>query len=53
MATLNVPITSVVKNITLTVNVSGLRVWRWRVWLGLQLIQLAARVMGCGFRLEA
>lgn len=51
MATLqpvNVPVQSVMRNITLHVNVTGVQTWRVRMWLGLQFIKLAAFTMGCG-----
>jgi hypothetical protein len=50
MATLdpvNVNVHSVMKNLTLTVNMTGLRRQAIRNWLGCQLIRLAASVMGC------
>ena len=53
MANLNVPITSITKNLTLNLNVTGVRTWKVRVWCGVQLIRFAAFVMGCGFHLDA
>jgi len=49
---LNYPIAAAVKDMTLTVNVTGVRAWKIRVWAGMLLIKLAARVIGCGFRVE-
>ena len=48
----NYPVTSAVKNMTLNVNVTGLRAWKWRVWIGLRLIRIAALIIGCGFHVE-
>jgi hypothetical protein len=48
----NYPIRKAVKNFTLTVNISGLRAWRCRVWIGVRLIKLAALVIGCGFHVD-
>lgn len=45
-----VPAASVMRDVTMTVEVTGLTVWRLRLWLGLQLMRLAARVIGCGIR---
>ena len=52
MASLHTPITNVTKNLTLTLTLTGVRSWQARVWVGTQLIRLAARVMGVGFRVE-
>ena len=54
MATLrdvNVPVQSVMRNITLHVNVTGIQLWRLRMWLGIQCLKLAALVMGCGMEI--
>lgn len=48
----DVPIGPVMRGITLHVRVTGLRIWRVRMWLGMQLLQCAARIMGCGIRVE-
>jgi len=37
----------VTKNITMHVDVTGVRAWKIRVWVGRQLIRLAALVMNC------
>jgi hypothetical protein len=39
-------------DITLNVDVTGLRVWKVRVWIGCQVIKLAALVMGTGIHIE-
>lgn len=36
------------KQITMRVRVTGLRVWRARWWVAVNLLKLAARVAGCG-----
>jgi hypothetical protein len=50
MADLNarLPMSSVMKDVVLHVDMTGVTTWRIRVWLGTKLIVLAARVMGCG-----
>ena len=42
-----VPMRSVTEHITMHVNVTGVRTWKIRVWVGTQLIRLAAFVMNC------
>lgn len=49
---MDIPVAPLVRNMKLTVNVTGLRVFRWRVALGLQIMRLAAFVIGCGFHVE-
>lgn len=49
---IDVPIGLVMRGITLHVRITGLRIWRVRMWLGMQLLQCAARIMGCGIRVE-
>jgi len=52
MTTINYPSSRAVCNLTLRVNVTGVRVWRVRLWLGLRLIKLATMVIGCGFEVD-
>lgn len=42
-----IPIQPLIDNVTMTVNVSGVRAAQVQLWIGLQLIRLAARVIGC------
>lgn len=42
-----------VRAMTLTVEVTGVRAARARLWLGLKLLKLAARVIGCGIDIKA
>lgn len=47
-----VPVQPLIRHITLRVDVTGLRIWRARLWLGVQIIRLAALVMGTGIRFD-
>jgi hypothetical protein len=40
------------RQVTLVVNVTGIRTWKLRLWLGLRLFRLAAFVAGCGVRFD-
>lgn len=46
------PVAHAMRTMSLVVNVTGVRTWRLRLWLGGLLLQLAARVMGCGIRFD-
>lgn len=54
MATTNimVPMAMVMKNMTMNVTIKGVRLHRFRIWAGVQLMRLAARVIGCGFNVN-
>jgi hypothetical protein len=41
-----VPISDVVKDLELTINVSGVRRWHMRLWIGTQIIKLGGWVAG-------
>lgn len=43
----------VVSQLTLQVDVTGVRVARVRMWLGMRLLKLAVRVLGCGMEVRA
>jgi tetrahydromethanopterin S-methyltransferase subunit B len=49
---INVPISRITKDITMTLGVSGLRVMRFRFWVGSMVVRLAALIMGVGFKVE-
>lgn len=49
---MNIPASSLNKHITMTVRVTGMRVWRVRWWLASHLMALAARVAGCGLTVD-
>lgn len=40
------------RHVTIRVDVTGVRTWRVRLWLGGLVLRLAARVMGCGIRFD-
>ena len=44
---INVPIGDAARAIKVTLNVTGLRRWRVRLWLGARLMRLATAVIGC------
>jgi hypothetical protein len=46
------PVAHAMRDVTLRVDVTGVRVWKFRLWLGGLLLQLAALVMGCGIRFD-
>ena len=45
-------VANAMQDVTLNVDLKGLRILRVRVWLGAKLIILAARIMGCGIQFE-
>jgi hypothetical protein len=47
---ITVPASQLVGDVTMMINVSGVRAAQVRLWIGLRLIRLAARIIGC--RLE-
>lgn len=49
---LKYPVAKAMRHVTMTVDLTGVRTWRMRLWLGGLLVQLAARVMGCGIRFD-
>lgn len=51
-STVNLPISRVMKDVTVVVRVTGMTQWHARVWLGEQLLKLAATVMGCAVKVE-
>lgn len=49
---IKVPIQPLMHHITLNVQVTGQTTWRIRQWLGIKLLVLAARVMGCNLQVD-
>ena len=47
MATIELPLASAMKGVTLSVVMTGARRARARIWAGAQLLKLGARVIGC------
>lgn len=47
-----VPQQSVMRHITMHVTVTGVQVWKLRQALGIQLLKLSARVMGCNIAVD-
>ena len=43
---------SLTADITMKVNIKGMRQWKWRVMIAIQLIRLAAWVMGVGLEVS-
>jgi hypothetical protein len=44
----NVPMSEVMSGLTLNVRITGMKIAKVRLWLGVQLLKLATLVMGCG-----
>ena len=49
----NIPMQRLVGHMTITVNVTGVRAARMRLWIGIRLIRLAALIIGCGIKVDA
>lgn len=43
---------SIVSRMTMVVEIEGTRLWPWRLRIAMWLIRLAARVIGCGIRIN-
>lgn len=43
----NIDVSNALSNVTMTFDITGLKRLRLRTWLGLRLISLAVRVLGC------
>lgn len=52
MATVDFPMRNAMRNMTLNVNFTGVRRWRVRMWAAVQLVRLAAYVLGCGIKVD-
>ncbi len=52
MTDVRVPASRLMANVTMHVTVTGLTVFRVRMWLAFRLIALAARIAGCGLKVE-
>ena len=50
--TINIPMASVAKDLTVNVKLTGLRRWHLRLQLGLVLMRFAIWVSGMGFEVE-
>lgn len=48
-----IPARKIMSELTLTVNLSGVRAMRARIWIGKQFLRLAARIIGCGIEISA
>lgn len=48
----NVPMSEVMSGLTLNVRITGMKITKARLWLGEQLLKLAALVMGCGIEIS-
>jgi hypothetical protein len=46
------PISDTARDLTISVQISGAKTFRVRLWLGAKLIHLAARVIGCKCEIE-
>lgn len=54
MAELNAkfPASKLMANVEMTVTITGMRRWRWRLWIAQQFLILAAVALGTGLRIE-
>lgn len=49
---LKIPMSKVAKDMVLTVSISGLKAFRFRLWAGSLLIRAAAKVIGCAAKFD-
>jgi hypothetical protein len=49
---IRIPMADVMGRIHLNVTLTGVTIYRLRLWIGLHLLRLAARVMGVGMHLD-
>jgi len=47
-----IPISHITQQVTMNVEVTGIRAWRWRVKIAGWLLALAARVAGVGLQIQ-
>jgi hypothetical protein len=52
IGSVHVPADGLMGSLTMHVYVDGLKMLGARIWLGQQILKLAALVMGCGLRVE-
>jgi hypothetical protein len=52
MASSTIPISSIAKNMTMNVKVTGLARFKIRAWIAIKLIRIAACIMGVGITVE-
>ena len=49
---IRIPVQKVMRQVTMNVTVTGIRIWKVRLTLGVWLIRLAAVVAGVGIRID-
>lgn len=47
-----VPMSDLMRRMTVNVTITGLAIARWRLWIGMHIIRLAVCVIGCGLKIE-
>lgn len=52
MAEARVHMPDVMSGLTMQVRITGMAIMKLRLWLGLQTLKLAARIMGCGIEIS-
>ena len=52
MTTIDIPAPRLARELTLNVRVTRVGAMRFRLWLGCQIIKIAARVIGCKINVE-
>ena len=48
----SVNVNQVMRNVTMTITLRGVKTFKFRLWLGGKLLALAGRVIGCGIQIE-
>ncbi len=52
MTTIDIPMSDAMRQLTLSFRLTGVRIAAARLWLGCQVIKLAALIIGCGVEIE-
>jgi hypothetical protein len=52
MKAVDIKVSDVVKEMNLTVNISGVRIFKLRLSIGVWLIRIAAKLIGCGIEVK-
>lgn len=49
---MTIPITELAKTVVMTVNISGVKSWRVRLKIGMWLVAIGCRIIGCQMKVE-
>lgn len=47
MTDVNMPISRILSEMSITVKISGIKIWRIKFYLATKLIKLASKILGC------